>query len=110
MTTTTQITYSYLDAGSGETGTWVGDVQRAVDRAREALDDSRVIDDGDIAYYAPEGDGTRWYRVTRDEAAELGAALIDGHHMAEVYSLWCAGAGSPMSPEECQAAGIEIDE
>ena len=78
------------------TGEWTGPMAEAIEAAADALS----------AYEAGEGyryddDGMRaTYEVSAEDMAELGAALLSGHSLAEAYSIWCAGT----VPEEVTGA------
>lgn len=83
------VTYSYADsAGRHRTGAWVGDRAEALCRAVEALDARETDTQGEYRYRAEET-GSEWL-VPEADLVRLGAALLDGHAIAGVYSLWCA--------------------
>jgi len=80
------VTYSYVDDDQCHAyATWTGDRSEALERGMAALHAERV--DGEIRYTE---DGTEYVVDSEDDIVKLGAALLDGHDIGRVYSLWCA--------------------
>lgn len=88
----TTITYAYLDGHAAESAEWIGAREDAISAASEQLG-ADLVDGGDYAYTASAQEGGGTYRVTADELAEYGAAILSGRG-AEAYSLWCAATGT----------------
>jgi len=79
-------TFQYLDESrTVRIGTWTGDRAEAIERGLSHIGGSII--DGDV-HYTDDTDG-KTYRVSADEVAILGAALIAGPSR-DAYSLWAA--------------------
>lgn len=85
------IPYSYLDGITEQYGEWTGDRSRAEKAGADALD-AVSMGGGMYAHYADET--SAWYLVDADDMVTLGAALLDGRDLSDVYSRWCAETGS----------------
>jgi hypothetical protein len=87
---TTEITYAYLRGWQAVPCTWIGSRSIALEAgAMEIGADEQA--DGAWTYYADET-RSRW-RVSADDLAVYGAAVLDGR-ASEAYSLWCAGSAA----------------
>lgn len=97
------IDYAWIDDDCVERyGTWTGDRAVAIRAACEALD-AVGLPDGRAAYYASESGS--WWAVESDDLAALGAALLDGHTLDEVYSVWCSSSGVEVDDLDHDALG-----
>lgn len=87
---TIAVRYSYLDQDGGErVSTRQGvDQDEAIEAAVEAL--GAYSDDEERTWiYADDATRSEW-RSPRADMLTLGAALLDGHSLSAVYSVWCA--------------------
>lgn len=79
-------TFQYLDESRTlRIGTWTGDRAEAIERGLSHIGGSII---GGDAHFVDDTDG-KTYRVSVDEVAILGAALIAGPSR-DAYSLWAA--------------------
>lgn len=82
--------YQYIDESrTGRIGVYTGSHMAAIAAAVQYLDAERH---GEVYRYLAVETGET-YEVTVDALAELGAALIE-QPGGDVYSIWCAHAGS----------------
>lgn len=86
------IRYTYLVDNTERRAAWHGDVDDAVEAGARALGAYSRDEEATWIYRADET-GTDW-QVSRRDLATLGAALLDGRDMSEVYSIWCAGSSA----------------
>lgn len=89
----TTTTYTYLEDGVQRWGDWDGTREDAFHAGVAALPHALVDkDDRSVQYFAEEvGDDVT---VSCEAVIHLGAALLSGVKMNDVYSVWCADYAS----------------
>lgn len=87
---TTTIRYSYMDDSTERTSAREVDIDAAIAAAAAAID-AKSNDDGQTWIHHDDAARSDW-RVSARDMTVLGAALLDGHSLNSVYSVWCANS------------------